>query len=160
MLLVSGQINLQAGGPSFRPFEALKFPANAYVPVDRSGPEYDRRSVYRMNVNSGKEPLLDAFDCPDPAVKTPRRGVTTTPLQALILMNNSFVRRQAEQLAVRALQDGGQDLGRAVQAAYWHAFSRAPSSEERARAVEVARDRGLGSVCWALLNATEFVYLR
>jgi hypothetical protein len=50
MLAVSGQLNLAAGGPSFRPFEALKFPANAYVPVDKLGAEFNRRSVYRMNV--------------------------------------------------------------------------------------------------------------
>jgi len=60
------------------------------------------------------EPLLDAFDCPDPSVKTPRRGVTTTPLQALALMNNSFVQRQAEKLAARVMAETRENLPEAI----------------------------------------------
>jgi hypothetical protein len=160
MLSVSGRLNLEMGGPSFRPFEVQKFPANAYVPVDKDSSEFNRRSVYRMNVNSGKEPLLDAFDCPDPAVKTPRRGVTTTPLQALAMMNNSFVQRQAEVLAQRAQADVSGDASRAIDRAYSYAVGRSPNAAERIRAREVVQARGLASVCWALLNSTEFLYVR
>ena len=160
MLAASGQLNAAMGGPSFRPFDALKFPANAYVPMDKLGPEFNRRTIYRMNVNSGKEPLLDAFDCPDPSVKTPRRGVTTTPLQALGLMNNSFVQRQAGHLAERALKESGNDLPRSIEQAYRLALGRAPDKAERKRALAAARERSLTNVCWALLNSTEFVYVR
>lgn len=161
MLAIGGEINLQMGGPSFRPFEILKFPANAYVPTDKTGPEYNRRTIYRMNVNSGKEPLMDAFDCPDPAVKTPRRGVTTTPLQALGLMNNAFVLRQSANLALASQRLAGTpDLAASIQAAYRLAIGRPAKPEELQRAVGSARERGLESVCWALLNSTEFVYVR
>jgi hypothetical protein len=160
VLAASGQLNPKAGGPSFRPFDTLKFPANAYVPVDKIGAEFNRRTVYRMNVNSGKEPLLDAFDCPDPAVKTPRRGVTSTPLQALALMNNSFVQRHAGLLAERALSESADDLPRAVHTAYRLALGRPPAKEEAERALAAARARSLTNVCWALLNSTEFVYVR
>jgi mono/diheme cytochrome c family protein len=160
VLAVSGQINLELGGPSFRPFDALKFPANAYVPVDKIGPDYNRRTVYRMNVNSGKEPLLDAFDCPDPSVKTPRRGVTTTPLQALALMNNAFIQRQAGHFAARALQDSSGDLAGAIRRSYRLALGRPPTSDEARRALAAARERSLTNVCWVLLNSTEFVYAR
>ena len=160
MLSVSGRLNLEMGGPSFRPFEVQKFPANAYVPVDKDSAEFNRRSVYRMNVNSGKEPLMDAFDCPDPAVKTPRRGVTTTPLQALAMMNNAFVQRQAEVLAKRVQADASGDAARAVDRAYAYSVGREPSAVERARALEVSQQRGLANVCWALLNSTEFLYVR
>jgi hypothetical protein len=138
----------------------LKFPENAYVPVDKTGPEFNRRSVYRMNVNSGKEPLMDAFDCPDPSVKTPRRSVTITPLQALGLMNNSFVLRQADHLAERALAEAKQDLRKAVQAAYRLALGRSPTPEEAGRALSAATERSLANVCWALLNSTEFIYVQ
>jgi len=160
VLAVSGQLNLTMGGASFRPFEALKFPANAYLPVDKIGAEFNRRTVYRMNVNSGKEPLLDAFDCPDPSVKTPRRGVTTTPLQALALMNNSFIQRHAGHLAERALQESAHDLPRAIQTAYRLSLGREATDDESKRALAVARERSLTNVCWALLNSTEFVYVR
>jgi hypothetical protein len=160
MLAVSGQINLQIGGPSFRPFTVASFNSDFYTPKDMPGPDYNRRTVYRMNVNSGKDPLLDAFDCPDPSVKTPRRGVTTTPLQALALMNNSFVQRQAVQLAERAMKEANDDLRAAVQTAYRLALGRAATPEESTRAAAAAKERGLSNVCWALLNSTEFVYVK
>jgi Protein of unknown function (DUF1553) len=160
ILAVSGTLNLQAGGPSFRPFEVLKFPANAYEPVDKLGPEFNRRTVYRMNVNSGKEPLLDAFDCPDPAVKTPRRGITTTPLQALGLMNNSFVQRHASLLADRALRESHNHLPTAIRSVYKLTLGRTPTRDESKRALAAAQDRNLANVCWALLNSTEFIYVR
>ena len=160
VLSVSGQLNLEIGGPSFRPFDALKFPANAYLPVDKIGAEFNRRTVYRMNVNSGKEPLLDAFDCPDPSVKTPRRGVTSTPLQALALMNNSFLQRHAGLFAERALKESANDLPRAIRTAYRLALGRPPAEQEAERALAAARARSLTNVCWALLNSTEFVYVR
>ena len=160
MLAVSGQLNPAMGGPSFRPFTITEFNAAFYHLVDRPEPEFNRRTVYRANVNSGKDPMLEAFDCPDPSVKTPRRGVTTTPLQALELMNNSFVQRQAKQLAERAMASAGGDLGTAIQAAYHLAVGRAPTADETTRATAAAKDRGLNSVCWALLNSTEFMYVR
>jgi mono/diheme cytochrome c family protein len=152
MLAVSGQLDLQMGGPSFR--------GASYASDGKGGPDSNRRTVYRMNVNSGKDPLLDAFDCPDPAVKTPRRGATITPLQALELMNNAFVQRQAKGLAQRALNAAAGDPPAAIQTAYRLALGRPPTAAEARLAQAAAQERGLPSVCWALLNSTEFVYVQ
>ena len=160
MLAVSGDLNLQLGGPSFRPFTTSEYGAMFYHLFDKGDAENNRRTVYRMNIHSGKEPLLDAFDCPDPSVKTPRRGITTTPLQALGLMNSSFVQRQAGGLAERSRRLARGDLSRAVGTAYRLALGRAATPAEQARAVAAARERGLANVCWVLLNSTEFVYVR
>jgi hypothetical protein len=160
LLSVSGELNLQYGGPSFRPFTTSEYGATFYHLFDKGDPEFNRRTVYRMNINSGKEPLLDAFDCPDPSVKTPRRGVTTTPLQALGLMNGTFAQRQADRLAARIRREVGEDSGREVDRVYPIVFGRVPSPAERDRAVAAIRDRGLENLCWTLLNATEFVYVR
>jgi len=160
MLASSGQLNPVVGGPSFRPFTTTEFNATFYTPVDRAEPEFNRRTVYRINVNSGKDALLDSFDCPDPSVKTPRRGVTTTPLQALELMNNSFIHRQAVHLAKRAMPTSNNDLITAIDAVYELAIGRKPRADEVDRAVSAAKQRGLTSVCWALFNSTEFIYVR
>jgi hypothetical protein len=160
LLSVSGELNLQYGGPSFRPFTTSEYGATFYHLFDKGDPEFNRRTVYRMNINSGKEPLLDAFDCPDPSVKTPRRGVTTTPLQALGLMNGTVAPRQADRLAARIRREVGEDSGREVDRVYPIVFGRVPSPAERDRAVAAIRDRGLENLCWTLLNATEFVYVR
>ncbi len=160
MLAASGQLNPIGGGPSFRPFTTTDFNATFYTPVDRSEPEFNRRTVYRINVNSGKDPLLDSFDCPDPSVKTPRRSVTSTPLQALELMNNAFIQRQAGHLAERAMQSAKNDIGVAIDGAYRMALGRRPNESEVERAKSAAMERGLASVCWALFNSTEFIYVR
>ena len=152
MLSASGEINLQPGGPGFQ--------GNTYVENNKEGAQFNRRSVYRMNINSGKDPLLDAFDCPDPAVKTPRRGVTITPLQALELMNNAFVQRQAKLLAERVLKSSNNDPHAAIQLAYQLVLSRPPSAEEAELAHAAATERDFTSVCWALLNSTEFLYVK
>jgi mono/diheme cytochrome c family protein len=160
MLAVSGQLNPAMGGPSFRPFDVSTFGSAFYAIVDKIGPEFNRRTVYRMNVNSGKDPLLEAFDCPEPSVKTPARRTTTTPLQALGLMNNSFVQRQARGLAERVTTESNGDVPKAIALAYRCALGRAPTADELSGAAAVAKGHGLTSVCWALLNSTEFVYVR
>ncbi len=163
MLAMSGAMNWQMGGSSFRPFEIVTFNSSSYFPHDASGPEFDRRTIYRANVNSGKDPLLDALDCPDPSVKTPRRMTTITPLQALSLMNNPFVERQARQLAARVTEEascGGIVSASAIGRLYEYVLARPPSQSEATAMLTEANERGLWNVCWVLLNSTEFLYVR
>jgi hypothetical protein len=163
MLAVGGNMNWQMGGPSFRPFDVVSFNSSSYFPRDVSGPEFDRRTIYRANVNSGKDPLLDALDCPDPSVRTPRRMVTITPLQALSLMNNPFVERQARHLAARVSKEANSQegpSGAAIARIYEYVLARLPSDTERRTVLAEANERGLWHVCWALLNSTEFLYVR
>ena len=160
MLSVAGQLNEQVGGPSFRPFTVTVFNSAFYTLTDPPEVEYNRRTLYRINVESAKSPLLESFDCPDPSTKTPRRAVTTTPLQALALMNNSFVLRQARFFGERVRKEAGDDAEAQVRQAYRRAFGRPPTREEVERAVPLARDHGPEALCWVLLNASEFLYLR
>jgi hypothetical protein len=159
MLFASGELNLEMGGPSFRPFEVENHGSDFYILKDRSEPPFNRRTIYRMNVNSGKSPLLDAFDCPDPSVKTPSRRVTTTPLQALALMNNPFVQRQASRLAERTLRECGGDPRPAARSLFRRALGRDPSPEEAEEALSQAREHGMESVAWVLFNSTEFLHV-
>ena len=159
MLAVSGQLNLKMGGPSFRPFQVLITNVPFYIANDPQGAEYNRRTVYRMNVNSAQGPLLESLDCPRPSIKTPRRGVTTTPLQALSLMNNAFVVRQTDHFAQRLNREGGADPSQRITLAYRLAFGRTPDAAEIERASRFVAERGMKNFCWALLNANEFRYL-
>lgn len=160
MLAVSGQLNAQVGGPSFRPFTIQNFNSDFYEPKDLIGPEYNRRSIYRMHVNSGKSALMDSLDCPDPSIKTPARRVTTTPLAALALMNNSFVQRQAKFLAERVTKEARGQTSEPISLAYQLAFGRPASIDEIQQATPLVRKHGLITLCWALLNASEFMYVK
>lgn len=159
MLAVSGHLNRAMYGPSFRPFTFRVFNSNLYTLTDPIGPEFDRRTIYRMHVLSAKSPMLESLDCPDPSMKTPRRGRTTTPLQALALMNDPFVIRQAKGLAERAGREAGEDLGDRVERIYVIALARRPTTAEKGRAVELARSHGLHEIAWAVLNSSEFLHV-
>jgi hypothetical protein len=160
MLHVSGQLNLEAGGPSFRPFKITVSNSHFYELIDATGPEYNRRAIYRAGIQSGKDPLLDSLDCPDPSTKTPARGVTTTPIQALSLMNNAFVQRQARHFAGRLKAEAGGDARAQNRLAWRLAYGREPRGEETKEAAALVREHGLESLCWALLNSSEFLHVR
>ncbi|MFN0165519.1 MAG: DUF1553 domain-containing protein [Bryobacteraceae bacterium] len=161
MLAASGALNQAMYGPSFRPFDVVKNPGSYHIyrPVDRAAPEDQRRTVYRMNVNSGGNPMLESLDCPLPSVKAPKRSVTTTALQALSLMNNEFVQRQAKAFAER-LKKEGNDTPSRVRRGFRLALGRDPEEDELAQSLRLAGQHGLETFCWGLFNASEFLYVR
>lgn len=160
LLAVSGQLNPSMGGPGFHDFRAYERSGTQfYEPWDAKGPSFQRRSVYRTWARSGRNPLLDALDCPDPSTTTPRRAATTTPLQALALLNQSFVLRAAEALAQRATQRIADDTAAQIALVYAWALQRAPDDEERPLAAEHAAAHGLPALCRVLLNTSEFLYV-
>jgi hypothetical protein len=160
MLSVSGQLNPQSGGPGFRPFKVTVSGSHFYELIDPDGADFNRRSVYRMNIQSGKDPLLDSLDCPDPSTKTPARSVTTTPIQSLGLMNNAFVQRQCHFFAERLSREHGSDSVSQIKLAYRLAYAREPRRDELKPSIELARAHGMESLCWVLLNSSEFLYVR
>ena len=161
MLAVSGQLNPQMGGPGFRPFRHVgNGGQNEYFASDPVGPEFNRRTVYRMCVHSARDPLLDSLDCPEFSTRTPTRPSTTTPLQALSLMNNSFVQRQAKQLAERIERQVGRDDKARVKSLWLRCYAREPHADELRAATKLAREESLESVAWAVLNSNEFVFVR
>lgn len=159
LLFVSGQLNPKRGGESFQPFTVRVDNSHFYTQFDSGEAEYNRRSVYRMNVQSARSPLLETLDCPDPSTKTPRRALTTTPLQALELMNNSFVLRQAKRWSERLAREASTPLQQ-IENAYKMAFGRNPTGQERIQSSKFVQNTGLESLCWALMNSSEFLYIR
>lgn len=160
MLAVSGTINLQMGGPSF---EDVKVTANNgttyYTAMAVQGPQYNRRTVYRFNPRGGRSALLDTFDCPDPAATAPRRAVTTTPLQALSLLNNSFVLKTADAFAARIAKSSEQSVAAQVNTAWRLAVGRLPTAEEARLSRNLVTKHGLPALCRGLFNINEFVVI-
>lgn len=160
MLAVTGQLDPQLGGPSFRPFNVTVFNTYFYHLLEEDRPEFRRRTIYRMNVNTGRDPLLDALDCPAPSLSAPSRRHTTTALQALALMNSPFVLRQASAFAGRLIMEVGSDPQRQIALAYRLAFGREPTASELVDARELVEQHGLESFAWTLFNASEFLFVR
>jgi len=160
ILAVAGQLNLDAGGPGFQDFRPfLRGGTQFYEPLDPVGPAFQRRSIFRTWARGGHNQLLDTFDCPDPSITTPRRSVTTTPLQALSLLNHGFVLRMSDQFAQRLSAETAGDVNHSVRQAFELACGRPPTDNERALAEPFAREHGLAAFCRVLLNSNSFLYV-
>ena len=146
-----------AGGPGFRGlYGSASVGHYTYLPADPIGPEYNRRSIYRTWTRGGRNGLLDAFDCPDPSTTAPRRAQTTTPLQALVLLNNSFVLRMSDALARRVEREAGTDVDRQVARTYQLAYGRDPVADELPLATGCQRARLAGTDAGNSSTATSF----
>ena len=130
-----------------------------YYPIEEFGPETFRRSVYHQHARSVKPELLGQFDCPDSSLPAPKRVSTTTPLQALSLLNNSFVLDQARRLAERSLAEAGQDSAARITRMWQLAFGRKPDEKELEEARQFAAEQSWELLARAVLNANEFVYV-
>ncbi len=156
VLAASGKLDRTMGGPGFRLYRYTVDNVATYYPREKFGPETYRRSVYHQHARSVKPELLGQFDCPDTSLPAPKRVTTTSPLQALALLNNSFMLDQARFLAER-IGDG--DVRGQVQRAYKLVFGRRPDEAELAASTEFVDKHGLFLLCRALFNANEFVYV-
>jgi hypothetical protein len=158
VLLVSGRLNPERGGPGFRDFKYTEAYAPIYEYITPDKPELWRRSIYRFVVRTTPHRFMSTLDCPDPANLTPARMQTTTALQALTLSNNAFMLHQAEAMAARIETDGGTSIAR-VQRAFALAFQRPATPGEARAAEELVTGQGLFSLCRMLLNTNEFAYI-
>ena len=156
ILSVAGKLNPSIGGPGFKLYDYLQDNVATYVPLDVHGPETYRRAVYHHNARAARVDLMTDFDCPDPAFAEPRRASTTTPLQALTLMNHSFSLDMAKAFAER-LESDAKDPSAQVLRAFALCYSRPPSEEERVGGTKLIQAFGLRAFCRALLNSSELI---
>jgi hypothetical protein len=135
----------------------------------------NQRSVYLMVQRSQRHPYLSLFDGADPNVSTPERISSTTPLQALFMMNSEFIQQRSEHWAARLLDEAA-DNARRLNLVFECAFARPPDSQEQHRALaylddsrqkleaaDVGPDRvtqeSWASLLRVLLASNEFIYV-
>ncbi len=160
MLAVADSLVLELGGKGYSDVNSYFFKGTQfYDPIDPTGPQASRRTIYRAWARGGRNPLLDTFDCPDPSTTTPKRSQTTTPLQALSLMNHSFVLRIADEFAQRLQHEAKNDSPSAVRRAFALTYGRAPTADEITQCTAFVQKHGWPSLCRGLLNSSEFLYV-
>jgi mono/diheme cytochrome c family protein len=157
ILAITGSLDLRVGGPGFDLFE----PNTNYVKVYNSrrafGPETFRRMIYQMKPRMQLDDTFGGFDCPDAGQIAPKRNRSTTPLQALAMLNSPFFNAQAERFAERLRSEAPSDVSGQITVAFQLAFSRAPEPDELAEACALVRGHGLVPFCRAMLNANELI---
>jgi len=158
--LRSAELDPRVGGPGFRDYTVTSKGDNeTYTVFDAIGPQFNRRSLYRTCLRAGTSPLLDTLDCPDPSVATPRRSVTTTPLQALTLLNDAFMEHYSARFAARLQRECPDNETAQLERAYQLAFSRRPENDELQFAQQFVARHGLTQFCLVLFNASEFHFI-
>ncbi len=139
-LSVSGLLSPKVGGPSGRPYQPDGLwremshygstPATEQIYVQDHGEGLYRRGMYTIWKRTVPPPTLAAFDAPSREVCVVRRSRTNTPLQALVLLNETGFVEAARALAQRVMLGAAGDRDRIGQL-YLLAVGREPDAEER-----------------------------
>jgi hypothetical protein len=102
MLAASGELDPQAGGPS----------------TDGNGM---RRSIYTIKKRNNQNELLRSLDAPAGFASTSERQSTTTPTQALLMVNGDWTLARARKLASRVSS---------IEEVWQYALGRSPTAKE------------------------------
>jgi hypothetical protein len=155
LLLASGDLDSKSGGPA-QNHDTL------------------RRTIYMKVLRNQRELLLDAFDFPDRIRSQGRRNNTTTPLQALLLINGDWSLARATALANKVRSIGGDDPAQGIQSLFTTTLGRPASTRELDLCQEFLNEHHKTSMitddatrtqqawtdlCHSLLNSNEFIYL-
>lgn len=158
VLLASGRLDDSIGGPSYRIHNEKKRYAQWEV-VDNHSEATWRRMLYQERMRRVDDRIFTAFDFPDCGQIKAKRPVSTTPLQALNLMNSDFVVTQSKLLAERARSETGREIDAQVDRCFELLVARLPSDDERSAAIAIAESESLELLCRTLINTNEFAFL-
>jgi hypothetical protein len=134
-LAASGLLCEKLGGPSVLPYQ----PEGLWRDLASNSMEYDqshggdlyRRGLYTFWRRTIMPPAMAALDAPNREICLPRRARTNTPLQALVLLNETAFAEASRALAQRVLVSDAADFdARLAQLTRW-ILVRGPDDVER-----------------------------
>src|SRR4029079_11579396 len=138
-LRTGGLLVRQLGGPSVNPYtpgdpwrEISHYgssPATAQTFVQDHGEKLYRRALYPYCKRTSPPPNMAAFDAPNREICVVQRPATTTPLQALVLLNDVQFVEATRAFAERVMAHAKDDASR-LRWAFEEIMSRPPSEEE------------------------------
>jgi len=174
VLFVSGVLNEKMYGPGVMvpiPPELVitRTEGKGNYPKDiKDGPETWRRSAYVFLKRTVPAPIMTLFDGPDQSCSCGKREQTTVAPQALLMMNDSFMRSRSQDFALR-VQSLAKDPRDQIATAFELALGRKPSESERSKALEFLEKQrslregdasgALTDYCQVLFGLNEFLYV-
>lgn len=135
-LSAAGLLTFNLGGPPVKPYqpeglwEQLSVIDNQKLYVLSKGDDLWRRSVYTYWKRTAPPPAMTTFDAPTREYCVVRRGRSSTPLQALVLLNDETFTEASRRLAERMLHEGGSEPSKRIAAGFRLAASREPRAAE------------------------------
>jgi cytochrome c553 len=137
-------------------------------------PGHHRRAIYFSIKRSRLISFLQLFDWPDSLGSMGARPITTTASQALVFLNDRYMKDYAEQFAKRVIKATGDDVTSQVRRAYEIALARPPREDELRQGIEYqnsaraaaepnatddAARQALAEYCQVLMSLNEFSYI-
>ncbi len=173
ILLATGELNLQQGGPSIFvpiPEEVLATSSTKGSKWGKSAiDQANRRSVYAVSKRSLQVPLFTEHDQADTDSPCPVRFSTIVPTQALGMINSDFIHQKARAFSDRLIREAGADHAAQVRLAYQLALQRSANDQETQRAVQfielmqkeqqLSPDDALQRFCIAVFSFNEFIFI-
>ena len=147
-LAVSGLLSTKMGGPSVKPYqpdglwEQLSAFQGKKLFERSTGEDLWRRSVYSYWKRTVPPPSMTIFDAPTREACVVRRQMSSTPLQALALLNDEMYIETARKFAERMVKEGGASPDERLRWAMRLATSR-PASEQEVKILEQGLNRRL-----------------
>jgi hypothetical protein len=135
-LAVSGLLTEKIGGPSVKPYqppglwEQLSVVDDKVLYVQSKGADLYRRSLYTFWKRTVPPPALTTFDAPTREFCVVSRTHSTTPLQALALLNDETYTEASRKLAERMMKEGGALPSQRLGYGFRLAAVRAPNAAE------------------------------
>ena len=137
-LSIAGLLTRKIGGPSVRPYQpagiyegivvGADYPSTKWI--EDKGEDLYRRSLYTFWKRTVPHPAMLTFDSPDREFCSARRSRTNTPLQTLVLWNETGYLEASRKLGERMLKEGGADDASRTAYAFQLATGRAPTVNE------------------------------
>jgi len=173
ILAVTGELNLQLGGPSIFvpiPEEVLATSSTKGSKWGKSAPDQvNRRTVYAVSKRSLSVPMLTEHDQADTDNPCPVRFATIVPTQALGMIHSDFIHEKALAFSQRLTREAGADPAAQVRLAFQLALQRDPQDAELQRALafldlmqqqeKLTPDVALQRFCLAVFSFNEFIFI-
>jgi len=135
-LALSGLMVYKVGGPSVKPYQPdglwkeTTAGGGYKVYIQDKGESLYRKSMYTYWKRTVPPPSMMTFDAATRDLCTVKRQATSTPLQALVLMNDPQLVEASRFIAYRIIEEGGETTTERLNYAFRLITSRSPSEEE------------------------------
>ncbi len=132
-LSAAGLLVSKIGGPGVRPYQPdglWEEKSSGWKYETDKGEGLYRRSLYTYFKRTSPHPAMTTFDAAERNTCIVRRQATSTPLQALVLLNDPQFVEAARKIGERALKEGGATLESRITFAFRLLTSRPPNARE------------------------------
>jgi hypothetical protein len=150
VLLVAGQLDMTAGGPTIRGDDEFTYKF-----------ETNRRTVYVPVFRYKLHEIFEIFDFADPNLVIGQRSSSTLATQALFLMNSPFVIEQSRRAADALARESKLNNDQRLDLAYRQVLLRLPTPRERELSMQYLQrnPNDWAAVYQVLFSCLDFRYL-